>query len=307
MFRQIAFSSLTVSVLACASACASGDPDSSSDPDVTDSEQEPSGPQASSGEIHVLNYNVAGFPSAIKPVDAETRIPQIAPLLPDFDIAGLQEIWSHDFYDMLAEGSGAETQLRFDETFEKNPTGSGLATFTSLELVEYHHEHFGTCYGVLDHASDCLASKGFQMLRVRLADGAELDFYNTHLEAGRSEEDLAARDVHVDKLVESINTRSADRAVLLVGDMNLHDDPDNAQFVQLTRLLEGAKLDDSCDNVDCDEPGHIERLLTRNGGGVTIESISWANDAKFYDDDGAQLSDHPAISARFAWSFEPVE
>ena len=316
LFRRIAPIILATSVLSCSGSDAGSGSNSGQAGSQNDGSagvgndangNESDGPQASSGEIHVLNYNVAGFPSVIKDVDAETRIPQIAPLLPQFDIAGLQEIWSVDFYEMLAEGSGATTQRRFDEKFEDNPTGSGLATFTRFELVESHHEHFGSCYGTISNASDCLASKGFQMLRLKLAEGAELDFYNTHLEAGRGEEDLAARDVQVDMLVEFINRVSADRAVLLVGDLNLHDDPDDPQFVQLTRLLDGAQLDDSCDNVDCDQPGRIERLLTRDGGGVTIESISWANDEQFYDADGDKLSDHPAISARFAWTFEPKE
>lgn len=258
----------------------------------------------SSGEFDVLNYNVAAFPPGVKEADPGIRIEQIAPLLTPFHIAGLQEVWHTEYYDVLADGSGAATQVRFDEPLAGRLYGSGLAVFSSFELVDFDHVNFELCEGFIDSASDCLASKGFQMIRLKLANGAELDFYNTHLEAGKGDLDLAARDDHVDHLLASINGQSADRAIILVGDLNLHDD-EPAQNIQLERLIGESNFRDSCDEIDCEEPGHIERLFMRDGGGVTLSSLSWNSDDDFFDSDGLGLSDHPAIRARFSWQTKP--
>ena len=44
--------------------------------------------------------------------------------------------------------------------------------------------------GGLSRKSDCWSTKGLLRVPVRLPNGAEFDVYNTHLDAGRDEEDL---------------------------------------------------------------------------------------------------------------------
>ncbi len=267
------------------------------------SEPDP-GPQAASGSIHALTYNVHGFSETLAGDDPAARMPQILDLLPDFDLVGLQEVWDDRWYDILAEAPQA-TKERFDTPLNADRVyGSGLAQFTVLPLLEYRQVHYTTCNGLLDGASDCLASKGFQAMRVQLAEGASLDWYNTHFEAGGGEADDIARVAQIELMLEVMATWSPDRALLLTGDLNLHwDDP--ADVPQLERLIDGSGLVDACAALDCPDPNRIDKVLTRDGGGLALQAREWEDDPRFVDAAGEDLSDHRAIRARFDWTWAP--
>jgi len=262
------------------------------------------GPSAADGSFHALTYNVHGFSETLAGDDPAARMPQILDLLPDFDVVGLQELWDDRWYDVLAEAEHP-TKERFDTPLNEDRVyGSGLAQFAHVPHLDYREVHYETCNGLLDGASDCLASKGFQAMRLELAEGAELDWYNTHFEAGGGDADDAARAAQIELMLEVMGTWSLDRPLLLIGDLNLHSD-DPVDIPQLTRLVDGAGLVDSCESIDCADPTHIDRLLTRDGMGLTLQATEWEDDPRFYDAAGEPLSDHPAIRARFDWSFEP--
>lgn len=272
-----------------------------------DAPQNP-GPQPASGELPVLTYNVHGFTPSLAQDDPEARMPQIAELLPEFDLVGLQEVWVDEYTDTLAE-SGHPNRERFDTPLnEERVYGAGLVMFARQEQVDYVETHYLGCNGVLDNASDCLASKGFQFQRIRLADGATVDWYNTHLEAGGGEDDRAVRADQVDLLLSFLAEESAGRAALLTGDLNLHNEADRPDdLLALGRLYDEGGFVDSCAALECADDTHIDRILTRDGGGLSFEATEWEDDPRFYDPAGAPLSDHPAIRATFAWAFEPPE
>ena len=56
------------------------------------------------------------------------------------------------------------------------------------------------------------------------------------------------------------------------------------------------------EEVGCSEPDHIDRLMFREAAGLSLEPLEWTNELDFFDSDGVPLSDHPALSAVFAWS-----
>lgn len=178
--------------------------------------------------------------------------------------------------------------------------GAGLSVFGDSMMLSPHHEHYGACNGVFDGANDCLSSKGFQMVRYELATGAEVDVYNTHLDAGRGSGDDEARADQVDQLLDAIATLSAGRAVVVMGDMNLEEDDPN-EWPTLELLIQDAGLTDACDAVACSEPGRIERILFRSGDTVDLAPQAWTNEPAFFDGN-EPLSDHPAVSATLAWS-----
>ena len=259
-------------------------------------------PQA--GSLHALTYNVRGFSETLAGDDPATRMPLIRDLLGDFDLVGLQEVWDDRWYDVLAEADHA-TKERFDTPLNADRVyGSGLAELARFPAADYREVHYTACNGLLDGASDCLASKGFQAMRLTLAEGVHLDWYNTHFEAGGGQADDDARLVQIDQMLELMGTWSDARALLLTGDLNLHSDS-AVDLPQLERLIDGAGLVDSCESIDCADPTHIDRLLTRDGGGLTIEATEWEDDPRFVYDGDVPLSDHPAIRARFDWSWQP--
>ncbi len=266
----------------------------------TDPDGDPPPPPPTEGELSILTYNVHGLPPELTGDDTTARTEQNAPLLGDYAIAGLQEDFIPENHAILAQASPHATQRVFDDVLEGRYYGSGLAIFADFEETDHHHEHYDQCVGVFDHSSDCLASKGFQRLRIDLGGGAELDLYNTHLEAGGGDEDIAARQSHVEQLLAAMLDQSAGQAVLFMGDTNLHGD-DEVDVAALAILTEGAGLVDACDALGCPEPGRIDRFLFRSGDDLVIEPTDWGVEEHFVDADGDPLSDHEAISARFGW------
>ncbi|MDP6931805.1 MAG: endonuclease/exonuclease/phosphatase family protein, partial [Myxococcota bacterium] len=183
--------------------------------------------------------------------------------------------------------------------------GPGLAVFAHPGAVHTHHEHYTDCSGLLDGASDCLASKGFQVIRLQLGPGSDhtLDLYNTHMEAGGGEDDVAARSAHLDQLIAAMSSVSADRAVLFLGDTNLHGG-DPTEQAEIDRLLDGTGLTELCTAVDCAEPERIDRILYRSSDALQVTGLDWWVDSGFTDPDGVPLSDHDPIVGDIGWSAE---
>ncbi len=252
------------------------------------------------GSFDALTYNVHGLPPAITGDDTPARMEQIAPLLAGYPVIALQEDFDRDNHQVLADGVDLATELAFDEVRDGRYYGSGLAVFAGFEEVEHHHEHYTECFGTLDNSSDCLASKGFQRIRVDLGGGATVDLYNTHFEAGGGAGDIAARESNVRQVLDAMLTQSGGQAVLFMGDTNLHgDDPIDVEHLSL--LADRAGLADACDVIGCPEPGRIDRFLIRDGDEVALTVEDWWVDDGFFDEDGVPLSDHDAIAARFGW------
>ena len=65
-------------------------------------------------------------------------------------------------------------------------------------------------------SGDCLTPKGFTFMRVRLAEGVFLDFYNAWTNDG----DEASRASNLAQLTAFIRTHSAGNAVVVTGDTN---------------------------------------------------------------------------------------
>lgn len=255
----------------------------------------------SDGELTVLSYNVHGLPEAITGDDTSGRMIDIAPRLGGWDIVGLQEDWDASNHANLIAEVDHETRLWFDEAIEERFYGSGLGLLARYPVVDHRHVHYSTCSGTVDGASDCLASKGFQAVRLDLGGGT-IDVYNTHFEAGGGVDDNAARAVQVEEVLESLRGWSDGEAVVFMGDFNLRwSDPEDVPLLE--QLAEEGGLLDSCESVGCEETDHIDRVFFKNGEKIAIDAISWRNfSSDFLDSNGVDLSDHPPISATLAWS-----
>ena len=254
------------------------------------------------GSLNLLTYNVHGLPPEITGDDTTARTERIAPLLSDFDIIGLQEDFIDDNHDILATTVPHPYQDRFNDKVEESRYyGSGLSVFSYSLILGSHNTHYTACNGYLDGSSDCLASKGFQVVEIELSNGQSIHLYNTHLEAGGGTEDNQARQVHVDQLVESLQNHSANKAVVFLGDTNLHAN-DSADIPMLEQLLEQGDLLDSCEAVGCPESDHIDRIFYRSSTDIELTVENWSRDEGFVDEEGNDLSDHPAITVTISWN-----
>ena len=257
---------------------------------------------APSGTLSVLTYNVHGLPSMITGDDTTARIAQIAPRLDAFDIVGLQEDFIDSNHAVLAAAVTHTTKEHFDDVLPDRAYGSGITTFARFVSLASEGRHFSTCVGLLDHASDCLASKGFLMVRLQLALGVELDVYVTHLEAGGSDEDMAARVIQVDEILAAMAELSAGRALIFMGDTNLRFGDSAAEKALLEHIEAGASLSRVCAAVDCAEPDRIDRIYFRSSDAVTLTPTAWRVVPGFVDSEGVDLSDHMPIEATIAWA-----
>ena len=281
------------------------------------------------GEISMLIYNVAGLPDILSGSNPERNTDLIGPKLNDFDLVLLQETWESPdpnpmaptrvYHEILAGHSTHQYKSEMaTQPLGANPErpeallSDGLGTFSNFAMGPVTRVAWQGCFGGADSsdqgAADCLAMKGFAVTTVTLADGVEVDVYNLHAEAGSSPTDQELQRAGFPQLAAFIEERSAGRAVIVGGDTNLHTDeePDDAQDVEDTEIwndfLAAAGLTDACDALGCDDPGRIDKVAYRSGGGVELAVIERILETdRFSDDAGEQLSDHEALSFRLGW------
>jgi hypothetical protein len=256
---------------------------------------------AAGDEFTMLSYNTHGLNVWVAGDDPATRFPIIGEKSNAYHVTLIQEDFSHH----VALRRGARQPI----VERGNPSrfgrwcpicsGSGLTLLSRFErrdLLEVVARAYRDCAGWIGGANDCLATKGFQRVRIRLLGGGELNFVNTHLDAGRSPADREARRSQLDLLRRSIEAEVAAGALILAGDLNLDaaDPEDVALRDAFTSALE---LSNSGARGTRRWP-ILDYIFYRSGGGVELEVVEAGEDVNFVHE-GAPLSDHPAIFAHF--------
>ena len=196
----------------------------------------------SSGEIRVLTYNVHGLPDIITGDDTEARMLAISPRLNEFDLAAIQENF---FYSAALSG---DVEGRFAYHFTERKPGTiapgGLSVYSVLPAGEIGGDPWEACNGYLDAANDCLASKGFEFLRIVVPfTPISFDVYDLHMDAGNSAADDTARAAQAEQLLSAIDAQSAGQAVMVLGDFNLSiDDPEDVPILFCPDMFLGDHL-----------------------------------------------------------------
>lgn len=277
----------------------------------------------------VLAYNIAGLPQGISGSNPERNIPLISPLLNDYDVVLTQE--DFDWWVPIAgllDFANYHTRLRADAVHPwrtaRHPgpeavgvdassrgllVGDGIGIMAKYPLYDERVAAWHDCFGgaLPPGAADCLAMKGFRMMRMVLGDGLEVDVYSLHAEAGGTERDQELQVENFIQLAEAIEEWSEGRAVIVGGDTNLHidahpDSGDGQDAVIWETFLTRLGLVDSCDVLSCAHPGSIDKIAYRNGGGVVLQATSHdLPRARFRTASGEDLSDHPPVVVEFDW------
>lgn len=256
------------------------------------------------GRLSVLSYNVHGLPSFVTGDDTPARQRAISPRLEPFDVIGLQEDFTEDGHELLLGAASHASRARFADVIGERFYGSGLTFLARARVVLTATEHYRAFHGQLSAGNDGLASKGFQLVRLELAPGVELDVYNSHLDAGGSPGDQAARADQVAQLTDAMLRRSAGRALLFVGDTNLGDRGTDQEV--MARWLGATGLACACAAVRAGCCGRIDRIFLRSGGGVELTAEDWGVAPGFKDDEDVGLSDHEPIRAALRWRRLPL-
>ncbi len=251
-------------------------------------------------ELAVLSYNTHGLASWIARDDPESRFPRIAEAADHYDLVLLQEDFQH--HALLVEHTGHPHVLRGNDPRNPFVNGDGLTVLASrsVRAIEPALRHaYGTCSGWVGNAHDCWATKGLFGVRVTLANGASIDAYDLHLNAGREEPDRIVRHEQLRQVAEQIRRESDGRAVIIAGDFNMSfDDDEERELVEKFRkelALEDPGIDPR------DSPlwtSRIDYIFFRQGDRVRMD-LTEAGVAEEFLWEGAPLSDHPALFVRF--------
>jgi endonuclease/exonuclease/phosphatase family metal-dependent hydrolase len=256
--------------------------------------------QAARGTIEVLSYNVAGLPDLLSGSSPAVNTPQISPLLNAYDLVLVQEDFS---YHAALARDALHPHQSVPQSGQTRLMNDGLNRFSIHPFTPVQREIWATCHGIWAAANDCLAAKGFSFARHTLAPNVEIDVYNLHADAGGAQGDITARQQQMEQLKNFILLTSADRALVVAGDFNLHGfAPDDEPI--FAGLLLAIGLEDSCRAIACGQE-RIDRVLFRSGREVLLQPLAWRLADEFVDPGGASLSDHEAIHVRLAWEEVP--
>lgn len=283
------------------------------------------------GSFSLLTYNVAGLPQGISGSNPEWNLPQISPLLNDYDVVLTQEDFdwwmpivgildftnyharlraqaTHPYRSAVHPGPAA---VGIDASSRPLLVGDGIGILSRYPLLDERHGAWTGCFGGAlpdGGAADCLAMKGFRVMTMVLGDGSEVDVYNLHAEAGGTPADQALQVENYEQLASAIEAFSAGRAVIVAGDTNLHvdDHPDGSQgadAVIWNGFLERLGLVDACVELGCERPASIDKVAYRSGPGVHLSarSLEFPTE-RFRTPRGEDLSDHPPVVAVFDWN-----
>jgi endonuclease/exonuclease/phosphatase family metal-dependent hydrolase len=267
---------------------------------------------AGSGNFSVLTYNVSGLPelinSASTPRGPSTTV--IGGRLRSYDIVNVQEDFNYhrDLY-------SADSHPYRTSTSGGAGIGSGLNTLSNYPYADFERVKWNSC-----NSSDCMTPKGFTLMRVSLANGASVDFYNLHANAGTGSGDLKSRAANLGQLTGYIKSHSSGNAVVVMGDTNTRytrvgdtiagfaaDNGLTDAWVELQRngnppaggdptlLCDEKAISNDCEVVD--------KVLYRSSPAVTLRATKYNNEhAAFLDSSGAMLSDHDPIAVQFGWT-----
>ena len=172
--------------------------------------------------LKIVTYNIAdGY---LFTTNRRERIQAIAALLTELDpdIVGLQECFIASDRELLLE-SLKDSRLRYHADYPAATVGNGLFTLSAYPIVEqYFHRFRANNPWYKLYQGDWWAGKGIGLARIALPSGAQIDFYNTHAQAGRRDENnLRVRDLQMRELSAFLNeSRSRTAPAFIVGDFN---------------------------------------------------------------------------------------
>src|SRR3990172_6481393 len=145
-------------------------------------------PTETEGQFSLLTYNVAGLPQGFSASNPEQKIPQISPLLNNYDIALVQE----DFYYHNELKSQAKHPHQSIPKAEKEQfrTGDGLNRFSKFAFGNLIRVPWSSCSDA--SGFDCQAKKGFSVAETEITSGIKIAIYNAHLDSGGEPGDIEA-------------------------------------------------------------------------------------------------------------------
>jgi hypothetical protein len=297
---------------------------------------------ASAATLQVVTYNTMGLPPLPPFVpDRTAQFNGMAPLLESLHASGpptvlaLQEVFYSPYFATLTSSA---TQTYPDVTVKDNGgpngIGDGLTLMSDPSIDSFTRTQWANCFGSGGaNGSDCDTNKGFAFARITLAQGAELDLYTLHADAGQDAGSQAARQANILQLISVISASSAGRAVIVLGDTNslYTRSTDNIGLMLSNVGLRDAWIDfalggttpgfGAANNSGCPPPrGNavggavnasgstcelIDKIFFRGSAQLQLTLVDYEVLLNFVDGNGAPLSDHLPVTAMFDYQLVP--
>jgi len=182
----------------------------------------------------VMSYNIWGLPVPIKL--KHPGIARIAQALPYYnpDVVAFQETFTKRAdilahvkeYPFVSYGPHVKKGITF--------LSSGLLTISKYPIVKTQSMVYSHCTSF-----DCFASKGVLLTTILHPQYGEIDFYNTHTNAGKSKK---VKWSQLAELLLFIQKTNQGNPIILSGDMNITPDTGFYSFLQSTFLADGHEL-----------------------------------------------------------------
>ena len=281
------------------------------------------------GSFSVLSYNVDGLPQIFQDGrnpggNPALYTPYIGAKVIPYDIVNVQE----DFNSHAALYA-ADTHPYRTATSGGAGVGSGLNTMSNFPFSDDIDRVTWTNRS-LDEANS-LTPKGFTWLRIRIAQGVYIDYYNLHANSGT---DTAAEETdradNINQIVAYINANSVGNAVIVTGDTNSR----YTRVEDNIRNLLGVMTGDPWVNLEQGgvppaagaatigwdpavnyptplTPAQysyevVDKIFYRNNNYITFAPYNYTMpDATFRDPSGNMLSDHYPIAVNFNYTLNP--
>ncbi|KAI0181768.1 endonuclease exonuclease phosphatase family protein [Hypoxylon sp. FL1284] len=271
---------------------------------------------ATSGEFNILSMNVAGLPEFLNgnevPGDKTTNSKMIGSKFAEYgyDIINVQEDFNYHAYIY-----DTDTHAYRTATSGGVPFGSGLNTLANFNWIDFERVKWATCSDASE--ADCLTPKGYTFMRVAIDEGAYVDVYNLHADAGTEDEDETARAANLQEVADAIDTRSAGNAVLVYGDTNSRYtraadkitvfSEQNGMTDPWVELIRGGAVPDTetlCDNPSTtNECETVDKVFYRGSPVLDLSATYWSYaSSQFLQANGSILTDHNPITVNFTWS-----
>ncbi len=269
------------------------------------------------GEKHikVMSFNVSGVPvignfQGSKKIGGFKKSSAVGRMINgvDADLIGVQEDFNYH------QGLAVEMTLFPYQTYSSGglPLGDGLNIFSKHPIYNVSRNNWEKLFGVLCGANDRLSKKGFVYAAVALETNVLVDFIVLHADAGKDKYSVRARKDNFRQLREFIGTLKADRPLIVVGDCNTTVFSGNSDDIYHNLLVPTGLKDawvELYNNGDYSRGGNnhsgesIDRVLYRNGGGVTLEPSALEH-VHIADEAGDTYTDHQATCARLAYTVD---
>ena len=234
-------------------------------------------------DFKILSFNIHALHPIIANDNPKERLIEILKKTTNVEFIFFQENW------IFSENYLTSISPNYS-WFVSKDSGLTIGASKDYNVLSVEYEFYDDCSGWLFKANDCLASKGFQQMKISI-DNEILDFYNTHLDAGNSESDFMVRELQIIHLLNYIKNKSESRPIILVGDLNINYLIDTElHLIDLLRKQIGLNLVNWFED-DTNQSEVLDYILYRD---IDLYQKEFGINKVL---DG--LSDHPPIESRF--------